>query len=76
MRAVIYMTWYECTADVVGKIVNGGGVAYVCSNEQGVLVWKEIFNLRLVMIALALLFFLPVVLKKLGVIKIKQKRKR
>lgn len=76
MRAVIPMNWYECTADAIGKIVNSDGVSYICSNEHGMFAWKEIFNLKIFMIALALLFFLPAVLKKLGVIKIKQKRKR
>lgn len=70
------MTWYECTADTIGKIVSNGGMSYICANVNGSLVWKEIFDLKLFMIALALLFFLPVVLKKLGVIKNKPKRKR
>jgi hypothetical protein len=57
------MNWYECTSDAVGKIVSGNGISYICSNEQGVLAWKEIFGLKLFMIVLALLFFLPAVLK-------------
>jgi hypothetical protein len=70
------MSWYECAGETVGRIVSSGGVSYICSNENGAFAWKEIFDLKLFMIALALLFFLPAVLKKLGVIKIKQKRKR
>lgn len=63
------MTWQECTAEIVGKIMSSGGASYVCSNVNGAFVWKEASNLQPVMIALALLFFLPAALKKLGVFK-------
>jgi len=64
------MTWYECTANTIGKIVNSGGISYICSNENGTFVWKETFNLQPIMIALAFLFFLPTVLRKLGIFKV------
>ena len=70
------MNWYECTSQTVGQIIYGNGVSYICSNVNGAFEWKEIFDLKLLMIVLALLFFLPMVLKKLGVIKNKPKRKR
>jgi len=70
------MNWYECAANAIGKIVNSSGISYICSNVNGTFVWKETFGLRTVMVALAFLFFLPAVLQKLGIIKIKKPSKR
>ena len=57
-------SWHECNASTVGQNYRNSHSSYICLKENGNYSWVEITNLKLVMITLAVLFFVPLVLKK------------
>ena len=61
--------WHECAEASMGQTISSAGKSYICLNENGEYKWGETLSTNPFIIALSLLFFLPAVLKKLGLAK-------
>jgi len=57
-------SWHECNNEHIGETYDSGGKSYVCLSENGEYSWGETSSANLFVIALAILFFLAVLLKK------------
>jgi hypothetical protein len=65
-------SWHECDANSVGKTLSDDGKSYTCLYQNGTYNWSEVVGMKDFMLALAIIFVLAVLVKKI----LRRKKKR